>query len=219
MIFISNIFFTMSLIVAEPNFRIKFHESLKNKIQEYFIDISNVNLYIFNQFIENKKYDQNSIKLLLKLEKALKATFICLHNGDLFNAFKWFDKYRTKSYEIIDRFDNDIDKCHVFIYYLINNTNDEYEKIIFNDMFKKKIQINEFAYKKISDYLMDNYNNIKNYIDILEQFHPDSEYEVCPCCNRLLLLKDDEPEYELEEWECFAEQVVEGEEEEIEEKI
>ena len=86
----------MSLIVAEPNFRIKFHESLKNKIQEYFIDISNVNLYIFNQFIENKKYDQNSIKLLLKLEKALKATFICLHNGDLFNAFKWFDKYRTK---------------------------------------------------------------------------------------------------------------------------
>ena len=78
-------------------------------------------------------------------------------------------------------------------------------------MFNKKIEINEFAYKKISDYLMDNYNNIKSYIDILEQFHPDSEYEVCPCCNRLLILKEDESEYELEEWECFAEQVLEEE--------
>ena len=208
----------MSLVVAEPTFRIKFHESLKNKIQEDFIDISNVNLYIFTQFIENNKYDENSIKLLLKLEKSFKATFICLHNGDLFNALKWFDKYREKSYEIIDRFDNQIDKCHVFIYYLINNTNNEYEKKIFNDMFYKKIQLNEFAYKKISDYLMDNYNNIKNYIGILEKFHPDSGYPVCPSCSRFLILQEDDLEYELEPWEMFADVIIEEDYEESREE-
>tara|TARA_B100001094_G_scaffold262348_1_gene263458 strand:- start:717 stop:1289 length:573 start_codon:yes stop_codon:yes gene_type:complete len=176
----------MSIVVSEPNFRIKIPESFKNKIQDDFVDICNVNLFIFNQYLKNNTYDKNSLKFIIKLEKALLATFISIHNGDLFNALKWFDKYKIKIYEVIEKLDSEIDKCHIFIYYLINNNSDDENKNNkFNYMFNKKIRINEFAYKNISDYLMDKYNTTQNYINVLEKYHPDSGWPICPCCGCL----------------------------------
>ena len=143
-----NYIFNISMENVPKNYRFKLPNRAKINLKK---EISQLNSVIKEQ----KKYNENILKTKLNItENKLNIYF---YNGDFYNYYRTFLKYKKLSIDLILKYENSIENRDNF-------------DIIIENIETDEIFSNEYAYLKVCDYIKSNLEYYEERLNVLYAF-------------------------------------------------